>query len=51
MRIRGRKPTYNERKILMANGYDPHQWLVTKDTPEMIELMNRENGEIVQIDK
>ena len=48
-RIRGRKPTYTERKILQKNGYDTYDWLVTKSTPTFIELINRNSGEITTI--
>lgn len=51
MRIRGRKPTYEERKILNMKGYDTYLWLVTKNTPTFIELMHRDNGEIATICK
>lgn len=50
-RIRGRKPTYEERKILIANGYDTYVWLVTKNTPTFIELVHRDTGEVKTIDK
>lgn len=50
-RIRGRKPTYEERKILTTNGFDTYAWLVTKNTPTFIELMHRTTGEIKTIDK
>ena len=51
MRIRGRKPTYEERKILKKKGYDTYVWLVTKNTPTLIELMHRDTGEIATIIK
>lgn len=51
MRIRGRKPTYEERKILKMKGYDTYVWLVTKNTPTFIELMHRDTGEIATIGK
>ena len=50
-RIRGRKPTYEERKILKANGYDTYVWLVTKSTPTYIEIMNRDTGDIEILNK
>ena len=49
-RIRGRKPTYEERKILTVNSYDTYAWLVIKNTPTFIELMHRTTGEIKKID-
>lgn len=50
-RIRGRKPTYEERKFLVANGYDTYVWLVTKNTPTFIELVHRDTGEVQTIEK
>ena len=50
-RIRGRKPTYEERKILQKNGYDTYDWLVTKSTPTFIEIVNKDNGDIKIINK
>lgn len=50
-RIRGRKPTHEERRILTANGFDTYAWFVTKNTPTFIELMQRTTGAIKTIDK
>lgn len=50
-RIRGRKPTYEERKLLTAYGHDTYEWLVTKNTPLFIEIVNRETGKILIIEK
>lgn len=49
-KIRGRKPTREERKILTLNGYDTYIWLVVKSTSTFLELMNRETGKIAKID-
>lgn len=58
MRIRGRKPTYEERKIISANKnpdtnkkYDPMEWLVTKNTSTFIEIVNRNDGSTKTIGK
>lgn len=50
-RIRGRKPTRAERKILESNGFDTYTWLILKNTSTTIELMNSKTGEIETIEK
>ena len=37
----GKKPTYTQRKLIEQWGMDAHDWLVTKDTPEQMELVHR----------
>lgn len=39
----GKKPTYNQRKIIQEAGLDPHDWLVVKDTSEAMVLVHRHN--------
>ena len=51
MRVRGRKPTYEERKILLRNELNTYDWLVTKSTPTFLELVNRKTSEVIQITK
>lgn len=51
MRVRGRKPTYEERKIIAKANYDTYTWLVTKNTSKMLEIVHRETGEVKTIDK
>ena len=51
MRIRGRKPNYEERKILMKAKLDTYVWLVTKNTQTYLELCNRNTGEILILEK
>lgn len=51
MRIRGRKPTYEERKIISKAKYDTYTWLVTKNTSKMLEIVHRETGEVKTIEK
>ena len=47
----GKKPTYEQRKLLTANGYDPYAWLVIKDTPQFMQIASREGGAIITIEK
>ena len=37
----GKKPTVNQCKFIKANGLNPENWLVTKDTPTEMELVHR----------
>ena len=47
----GKKPTYEQRKVIAANGYDTTAWLVVKDTPDEMVLTNRHDGQIKTIHK
>ena len=37
----GKKPTWNQRKVLEAWGLNPLDWLVSKDTPTEMVLIHR----------
>ena len=37
----GKKPTYEQRKVIQQSGLDPHDWLVVKDQPEQMVLVHR----------
>lgn len=37
----GCKPTYEQRKLIQGVDLDPHDWLVVKDTPTEMVLVNR----------
>lgn len=37
----GKKPTREQRKLLQKWKLDPTTWLITKDTPERMELVHR----------
>ena len=37
----GKKPTYEQRKLIQRFGLDSHDWLVVKDTPTEMVLVNR----------
>lgn len=49
--MQGKKPTYQERKILEANGYDPMEWLIQKNAVDFIQIVNRETKEEKVIQK
>ena len=37
----GKKPTVRQCKMMQKNGMTSADWLVVKDTPELIELVHR----------
>ncbi len=37
----GKKPTYEQRKVIQWFGLDPHDWLVVKDTSTEMLLVHR----------
>ena len=37
----GKRPTWNQRKVLEAWGLNPLDWLVSKDTPTEMVLIHR----------
>ena len=37
----GKKPTLKQKTLMRWHGVDPDAWLVTKDTAEMLEIVNR----------
>lgn len=51
MAMKGKKPTWQERKILEKAGYDIYEWLVQKNAPTFLQIVNRETKEEVKIDK
>lgn len=49
--MKGKKPTYEERKLIAANGLDTYVWLVQKNCPEFMQVVNKETGEVKKIVK
>lgn len=45
----GRKPSYQERKILEANGFDPMQWLVIRVLAHSIQIRHRDTCEVREV--
>lgn len=37
----GKRPTYEQRKLIQAIRLDPHDWLVVKDTSTELVLVHR----------
>lgn len=46
MKIRGIKPTREERKILIKNDIDTYEWLIQKHTSTEIQIIHKETGEV-----
>lgn len=47
----GKKPTARQKQLMTDEGLDCREWLVTKDTPGMMEIVHRESGTIKKIGK
>jgi hypothetical protein len=45
----GKKPTREQKKLIQKWGLDPAVWLVTKDTPERMELVHRYSDNTTKI--
>lgn len=45
----GKKPTVAQRKFIQANGLNAENWLVSKDTPEMMVLVHRYSDKTVKV--
>lgn len=45
----GKKPTVQQRKLIQSKRLDPAVWLVTKDTPERMELVHRYSDKTTRI--
>ena len=49
--LKGKKASYYQRKYMAKIGYDSHIWLVQKDTPDMMQIVNKDTGEEKVIEK
>jgi hypothetical protein len=45
----GKKPTREQRKLIQSRKLDPAVWLVTKDTPERMELVHRHSDKTMRV--
>lgn len=45
MAMKGKKPTYDERKYLVKNNLSTTDWLVQKSTPTFLQIIHRETKE------
>lgn len=46
IRIRGKKPTREERKIIESNDLNTYMWLVKIHTTNELKLIHKDTGEI-----
>jgi hypothetical protein len=44
----GKKPSYNQRKLIESYGLDAHDWLVSKDTSTQMVLVHRHLDGVVR---
>ena len=49
--MKGKKPTYNQRKFIQAHRLNASNWLVQKDTPEIMQLVYRHDDKKIRIIK
>ena len=47
--MKGKKPTYEERKLIERAGLDTYEWLVQKDTSSIIQLVNRDDDKSIAV--
>ena len=45
----GKKPTYEQRKLIHAWHLDPHEWFVVKDTSDQMMLVSRYSDKTIKI--
>ena len=50
MRSKGAKPTREERRIIANAGLDTYEWLVQKHTSTVMTIINKNTGEIKEIE-
>jgi hypothetical protein len=50
--MNGKKPTREQKKILLKNGYDPLEWLVVKNTlTELVIIARHDKAVTVSLKK
>lgn len=49
--MKGKKPTREQRKLLQENKLDTYKWYVQKDTPNEMQLVHADTGEIKIVKK
>lgn len=40
----GKRPTVAQKKLMQNHGLDPADWLVERDTPDEMHIVNRRNS-------
>ena len=41
--MKGKKPSYEERKMMVLAGLDTYEWLVQKNTSTIVQLVKRDD--------
>lgn len=49
--MKGKNPTRAQRNYITSRGLDSRQWLVQKDTQDMMQVVDRVSGEVRKLDK
>lgn len=49
--MRGKNPTLKQKKLLCKKKLIPQNWLVLRNTSELIEFMNKKSGKIRRYNK
>lgn len=47
--MKGKRPTRNQRFILEQNNLNTYKWLIQKDTPTMVQVVNVDNPKDIRI--
>lgn len=42
--MQGKRPTVRQKKLMIAAGFDPKEWLVVRETDISLSIRNRETG-------
>ena len=45
----GKKPTRQQKQILLSVGMNPDNWLIVKNLPDVITFIHRETGQTKEV--
>lgn len=48
---RGKRPTVAQRNFIENEKLKSSDWLITKDTPDLMELVNRDSKKVIELYK
>jgi hypothetical protein len=40
----GKRPNHSQKEVIRSRGLNPENWLITKNLPNNLHLVNRESG-------
>ena len=49
--MRGKRPTLKQKQFLESKKLDPDNWLVLRNTPDYIEVLNRKSNNVRRFEK